>query len=75
MSLITLDCSENPEQTRRLLCFPWNIPNKYFPWIIVGLFCLLSFSIQVDVILAAVVGFLCACCARGTHAVARLECP
>jgi len=62
-SLITIDCMKNPEQPRRLLCFPWDIPSQYFPLAMYAFFCLfgrfeLSFLVAIGTGYAYAKGFL-----------------
>jgi len=62
-SLITIDCMKNPEQPRRLLCFPWDIPSQYFPLAMFAFFSLfgrfeLSFLVAIGIGYAYSKGFL-----------------
>ena len=44
------------EESTRLLCFPVQVPVKYFPLVLVGLFCLLM-GPQLPILLAAALGY------------------
>lgn len=57
LALMALDCAEEPEQERRVLFFPVQVKNKYYPFILVGIFSLL-FGIQFDSLAALCAGYL-----------------
>ena len=41
-SLITIECMQAPDMPRRMMFIPVDIPSKYFPLILYGIFCLFS---------------------------------
>ena len=59
LSLITIDCMSNPGGSRRLFFLPWNIPNTFYPWAIIGVFALFSMGIPWNLIIGALVGYAC----------------
>lgn len=50
IGLITLDCWAQPEGTRRLLCFPCQIANRYFPLAFIGLFAVIGGGVPFDLL-------------------------
>ena len=60
IGLIVLESAARPEAPRRLLCFPCEVPSKFYPWALVALMCLMSGSIAWDMVIGACVGHLCA---------------
>lgn len=57
LAMMAYDCAENPEQERRLLFFPVKVKNKFYPFILVGIFSLI-FGIQFDSFAALFMGYL-----------------
>lgn len=50
IGLITLDCWAQPEGSRRLLCFPCQIGNRYFPLAFIALFAVIGGGIPFDLL-------------------------
>ncbi|KAA0159891.1 hypothetical protein FNF31_00511 [Cafeteria roenbergensis] len=80
IGLITLDCWAQPEGTRRLLCFPCQIANRYFPLAFIGLFAVIGGGVPFDLLAGFAVAAVMSTsrapfpCAVPTDAVAaRLE--
>ena len=55
-TLITLDCLAMPDQPRRLLCIPVDIPGTYFPFALYAFFCFFG-DFRLDLALGIAVGF------------------
>lgn len=56
-SLMVLECMNNPNNPRSLMCIPVQFPSKYFPLILYMFFCILS-GPQLDLACAVGVGYL-----------------
>jgi hypothetical protein len=56
MCLISINCLSDPTGSSSFFCFTLN--NRLFPWMLVTIFSLISFSPQIDLILGVVVGHL-----------------
>lgn len=57
-ALITIECMQNPDQPRRILFIPVDIPSKYYPLILYAFISLVSFNFSLGFALAIVVGYL-----------------
>jgi len=55
--LIVVECMQIPDAPRRLLCFPVDIPSKYFPLVLYVFFCLFS-GPQLDFAVSMSVGYM-----------------
>jgi membrane associated rhomboid family serine protease len=58
IGLITLDCWENPTGRRKLLCFPCDIPNRWFPVAFIALFALITGGFPLDLTVGFGIGAL-----------------
>jgi len=56
MAFMSMSLAENPDQPTPLLCFPVRVKAIFLPFVLVGLMSLLSFQLQVDMLLGALVG-------------------
>jgi hypothetical protein len=57
MMLITIQCNrDDPEGTRRVLFFPVEVKNKYYPLVILALFTILG-GIRLDLVVAVGMGY------------------
>ena len=55
-SIITIDCMKNPDQVRRLMCIPFDIPSMYFPLALYAFFSLFG-GVQLSFGVAILVGY------------------
>jgi len=59
MAEITLNCCLNPEKQYMMMCLPWPIQAKYYPWALVAFFTVINmFQPQFDVIVGVIYGYL-----------------
>ena len=54
---LTIMCLKNPENQMMFFFFPWPIKAKYYPWVLIGFFTILNFSIQFDLVAAILYGY------------------
>lgn len=57
VGLITCECLENPEGSRKFFFFPCMIKNRFFPWVVAAFFCVLG-GIATDIIIGVCTGHL-----------------
>lgn len=58
MLLLTLRGLADPEQETPFLCFPVMVRNKWYPWILYGIFCLLGGGLAPEILCAILLAYL-----------------
>ena len=58
MLMITLRSLANPEQERQFMCFPLLVKQKYYHWILLALFALMSGFMVFDLFCAVLIGHI-----------------
>lgn len=59
LAMIGSDCRANPDAKRRFFILPVQIPNRYYPWLLIAVFSLFSGGVLWDLVCSVVVGYLC----------------
>eukprot|EP01083_Nonionella_stella_P063334 164567_1 len=58
-ALVVLECSFRPTEHRRVMCFPWTIPTKYMPFLLLLVCELLTFgNWRLDIVCGVIVGHI-----------------
>ena len=55
---ITISCIAEPEREVMFFFIPYPIKSKYYPWVLIGFFTLLNFSIQIDILCGVLFGYI-----------------
>jgi len=58
LGLITVECYSDPTGSRPCLCFRTKVPNRVYPFLMVGVFALIGGGIPYDLLSGALVGVL-----------------